>query len=67
LDEILNSAKVKLIPLLKQVQSSTLFKTKQILPPLQGGDVWSIDKQAAMCKEVAEAIGFDFDKSVVAL
>ena len=27
-----------------------------------GGEVWEIEKQAAMCKEIAAAIGFDFDK-----
>ncbi len=62
LNEIFNAVKRDLIPLIKRIMSSNSMKGYSVPEPLKGGDKWSVEKQTAMCKEIAEAIGFDFDK-----
>jgi len=33
-----------------------------VKPALRGGAEWDPAKQAEMCKEIAQAIGFDFER-----
>jgi carboxypeptidase Taq len=62
LNEILSAAKVDLVPLIKAICSSD-EKKKYVTPKaLEGGEDWSIESQKALCSEIAEKIGFDFDK-----
>lgn len=62
LNEIFTVTRAALIPLIKNIVDSEAAKSYKVPSPLQGGDSWSVEKQTAMCKEIAQAIGFDFDK-----
>jgi carboxypeptidase Taq len=62
LEEIFSSAKAQLVPLIKQIAASQTKKSYRVPEPLKGGSRWAVDTQAAMCKEIAEKIGFDFSK-----
>jgi hypothetical protein len=50
------------VPLIKAICSSEEKKAYATPEPLKGGPEWDIDKQKAMCAEIADAIGFDFKK-----
>lgn len=62
LDEILLSTKTRLAPLIKKVCESPVKAKYEPPAALKGSEYWDVNKQAAMCTEVAEAIGFDFTK-----
>jgi carboxypeptidase Taq len=61
LNDILLSTKEKLIPFIQKVCRSDHRKHYIIPDALKGGDEWNVETQAAMCREVAAAIGFDFN------
>lgn len=50
------------MPLIQAIQSSRVYREYQVPEALQGGENWSVEAQKAICREFAEAIGFDFDK-----
>jgi carboxypeptidase Taq len=62
LNQIFSATRGELIPLIKDITSSSTAKAYKVPAPLQGGDSWSVEKQTVMCKEIAQAIGFDFEK-----
>eukprot|EP01035_Chromulina_nebulosa_P019725 gene19725-25653_t len=62
LNEIFAAAKSDIVPLIQRITSSKVFKEYEIPEPLKGGPVWEVEKQKALCAEIAEKIGFDFNK-----
>lgn len=62
LDDILGSAKQRLAPLIRKVCQSPVKAKYEPPASLKGSDAWDVEKQAAMCREVADALGFDFTK-----
>lgn len=61
---IFDEVKAHLTPLISSIASKVEADPKlhEVPPALQGGPNWDPVKQAAMCKEIAEAIGFDFTR-----
>lgn len=63
IEEIFDSVTIPLKALLTKVA-----KAMETAPPVKeallGGEAWDVKAQAALCKEVAELMGFDFGKGV---
>uniref|UniRef100_A0A7S1TXU1 Carboxypeptidase Taq n=2 Tax=Phaeomonas parva TaxID=124430 RepID=A0A7S1TXU1_9STRA len=61
LDEVFSELKAGLVPLLRSVQAAAgdAPATPACLEP---GDAWDVEQQAALCREVAADLGFDFEK-----
>lgn len=64
LTQIFDSVKQELTPLIKNIAAKTAANddSQQVPAALRGGPDWDPAKQAEMCKEIAEAIGFDFTR-----
>ena len=64
LTEIFDAVKNDLTPLINKIAAKTAENPQlhEIKPALRGGSDWDADKQADMCKEIAQAIGFDFER-----
>jgi len=62
LNDIFTAAKKELVPLIQRVCSSPVKKTYLVPDALKGQEAFTVEKQKEMCKEIAEAIGFDFSK-----
>mmetsp|Transcript_8164 Transcript_8164/g.19886 ORF Transcript_8164/g.19886 Transcript_8164/m.19886 type:complete len:574 (+) Transcript_8164:16-1737(+) len=60
--DIFAKVKADLAPLIKQVAAKVKANPSlnEVKAPLRGGPDWVPSQQAAMCKEIAGAIGFDF-------
>jgi len=64
LTEIFDSVKHDLTPLIKNIAAKSAAQPdlQKVKPALRGGAEWDPAKQAEMCKEIAQAIGFDFER-----
>lgn len=62
LNEVFGAVKTELVPLIKAIQESRVNREYRVPAALQGGENWSVEAQKAICREFAEAIGFDFSK-----
>jgi carboxypeptidase Taq len=62
LNEVFGAVKTELVPLIKAIQESRVNREYRVPAALQGGENWSVEVQKAICREFAEAIGFDFSK-----
>lgn len=60
--DIFSSVKAHITPLIGQILQSEAKRAYIPPPQLLGGDVWCPKIQAVMCREIAQAIGFDFSK-----
>lgn len=62
LDEIFTEVKRNIVPIIKSIKESSKCKNYVVPEPLKGGPLWEVEKQKELCAEIAEAIGFNFDK-----
>jgi len=62
LEVIFGEVKRELTPMIEAIKQKAAAdpSLQQVHPALQGGADWDTGKQAEMCKEIAKAIGFDF-------
>ena len=62
IDEVFQFLKQDLQPLVSDILKSDALANYSPPYALRGGDMWDVDKQRELCREIAEAIGFDFTK-----
>jgi len=62
--EIFDQVKAELAPLISSIAAKVEADPSlhEVPAPLQGGPEWDTKKQDELCREIASAIGFDFEK-----